>query len=223
MAYNIDGERKAESSLKFFISHAKADGVAVAQSLIGILKQLQAPDNDSLNFTYFYDFEHLKPGVVWREVLHSQATQSVLIALRTEAYESRFWCQREYLLAEKNGMPILVVDLRKEQYHDSALLPFDFAPTVRLNDGNIFRLVLHATAAHLRMLRVRSQASNDIMILPHKPSLYSLERARKTPNVSKVAYPGPKLPEDYRRVVEPNLVQGTKKVKLITFDEMEHR
>ena len=101
--------------LKLFISHAKTDGVAMAKSLIGVLRQLQEADPDGAGFKYFYDAEHIAPGTVWREVLEAQASDSVLIALRTEAYESRYWCRREFLLAESNGMPIVAVDLRREQ------------------------------------------------------------------------------------------------------------
>ena len=223
LAYSVEDEATAKGSLNFFISHAKVDGVAFAQSLIGILQQLKVLNDERLNFNYFYDFEHLKPGVVWREVLKTQATQSVLVALRTEAYESRIWCRREYLWAEQNGMPILVVDLRKNQYHDSALLPFDSAPTVRVHDGNLFRVVLHATAAHLRALRARSQAPIKVKVLPHRPSVYSLIGAMKSGQIghlNKVAYPGPKLPEEYRLAVEPILVQGGKQLELVTFDEM---
>ena len=86
--------------LKLFISHAKTDGVAMAKSLIGVLRQLQEADPDGAGFEYFYDAEHIAPGTVWREVLEAQASGSVLIALRTEAYESRYWCRREFLLAE---------------------------------------------------------------------------------------------------------------------------
>ena len=221
LAYSIDDEETAENSLKFFISHAKMDGVAIAQSLIGILRQLR---DKGLNFDYFYDFEHLTPGTVWRKVLEAQATQSVLIALRTEAYESRYWCQREYLLAEQHGMPILVVDLRTNQCHDSALLPFDSARTVRVHDGNLIRVVLHATAVHLRVLRMRSQAPSEVKILPHRPSVYSLKEAVKMArarNQSKIAYPGPRLPKDYRRSVDPILIQGGKQLDLVTYGEME--
>ena len=224
LAHSIDDRATAESSLNLFISHAKIDGMAIAQSLIGILRQLQVLDNEKCNFTYFYDFEHIQPGAVWQKVLAAKATQSVLIALRTEAYESRYWCQREYLLAEQNGMPILVVDLRKNQYHGSALLPFDSAPTVRVYDGNLIRVILHATAAHLRALRMRSQTTSEVKVLPHRPSVYSLEgtiNSATLGNLSKVAYPGPKLPEDYRRAVEPILSVGGRQLELVTFDELE--
>ena len=211
-----------ESGLKLFISHAKIDGVAMAKSLIAILRQLQEVDGDRLGFAYFYDDEHLDPGMVWREVLNAEAKQSVLIALRTEGYESRYWCRREFLSAECNGMPIIAVDLRKAQYHDFALLPFDLVPTVRVHDGNIIRVVLHAMATHLRALRVRNQAPAGVRVLPHRPSVYSLDGARQAAS-RKIAYPGPRLPDAYKRAVQPILAKGRPRMELVTFDDLEGR
>jgi len=215
-----------KNGLKLFISHAKIDGVTAANSLIAILKQLREADQQNLEFEYFYDDEHLEPGVVWRQVLDAEARQSVLIALRTEGYESRYWCRREFLSAECNGMPIIVVDLRKAQYQDSALLPFDLVPTVRVHDGNVIRVLLHAMAAHLRVLRVRSQAPSGVRVLPHKPSVYSLNGASqvmKVENMKKIAYPGPRLPDAFKRAVEPILTQGSRQIELVTFDDLEVR
>ena len=217
---------KSKNSLKLFISHAKMDGVAMARSLIAMLKQLQGNKKEGLEFEYFYDHEHLKPGDVWREVLCSEAQQSVLIALRTEGYESRHWCRREFLEAECNGMPIIAVDLRKAQYHSSGLLPFDLTPTVRIHDGNIIRVLLHAMATHLRALRIKSQAPTGIKILPHRPSVYSLNGIIKAANgakVTKIAYPGPKLSSAFRRAVEPILAQSEYQIELVTFDDLEEK
>ena len=221
-----DDDDDGKSSLKLFISHAKMDGVAMAKSLIAILRQLREVEQEELEFAYFYDDEHLEPGMVWRQVLDAEAKQSVLIALRTEGYESRYWCRREFLSAECNGMPIIVVDLRKAQYHDCALLPFDLVPTVRVHDGNIIRVVLHAMAAHLRALRVRSQAPAGVRVLPHRPSVYSLDGAIQATSVGtkgKIAYPGPRLPEPFRRAVEPILTQGGRGLDLVTFDDLGGR
>ncbi|MDE0554054.1 MAG: hypothetical protein OXI24_07570 [Candidatus Poribacteria bacterium] len=193
----------------------------MAKSLIGVLRQLREVDGEKSGFAYFYDDEHLPPGILWREVLKAEAAQSVLIALRTEAYESRYWCRREFLWAESNGMPILTVDLRKEQYHESALLPFDLVPTVRVHDGNLIRVVLHAMAAHLRVLRVQRGAPADVKVLSHRPSVYSLDGANQAAGVTrKIAYPGPRLPRAYIQAVEPILTQGRHRLDLVTFDEL---
>ena len=218
----IEGLEKSAGILKLFISHAKIDGIAMAKSLIGLLRLLREVDTKQHRFAYFYDDEHIEPGSLWRKVLEAEAGQSMLIALRTEAYESRYWCRREFLLAERNGMPILVVDLRKEQYHDCALLPFEVAPTVRVHDGNLIRVILHAMAAHLRALRVRSEAPRGVKVLPHRPSVYSLgEVSQRDGGELTIAYPGPKLSDAYARAVKPMLTQGESPVKLVTFDELE--
>ena len=215
------GDRESADDLKLFISHAKVDGIAMAKSLISVLRQLQESDKDPSGFAYFYDDDHIAPGMVWKEVLTTEASRSVLIALRTEAYESRYWCRREFLTAERSGMPILVVDLRKEQYHDCALLPFDVVPTVRVHDGNLIRVVLHAMAAHLRALRVRSEAPTGVKVLPHRPTVYSLDGGGQAVGSNrKIAYPGPRLPNDFAQAVQPILRRGGASVDLVTFDEL---
>lgn len=208
----------ADSTLKLFISHAKTDGLAMARSLIGVLRQLSEAAGGMAGFEYFYDAEHIAPGSLWRKVLDAEMGRSVLIALRTEAYESRYWCRREFLLAESNAMPIVVVDLRADQYHDSALLPFDAVPTVRVHDGNLIRVVLHAIGAHLRALRVQSQAP-QATVLPHRPTLYSLTSAAGTGGL--IAYPGPRVPHAYHDALEPILSSGPSPARLRTFDELQ--
>ena len=224
LAAGVAGARDEDQSgtLKLFISHAKTDGVAMAKSLIGVLRQLQEAHGSAPGFEYFYDAEHIEPGAVWREVLDAQARASVLIALRTEAYESRYWCRREFLLAESSGMPILAVDLRKEQYHRSAQLPFDVVPSVRVHDGNLIRVVLHAMGAHLMALRVQSGVAAGVKVLPHRPSVYSLVGAGRA-NVAydKIAYPAPRVTDEYDRAVRPMLRSGRRVAKLVTFDELE--
>ena len=218
-----DGARS--SHLKLFLSHAKIDGVPVALSLASILGRLRKAAGDG-GFDYFYDVEHIRAGDDWQMTLEDAAKQSVLIALRTEEYEKRPWCQKEYLWAESNRMPILVVDLRTETHHDSALLPFDAAPVVHVHDGNVIRVVFHALGCHLRMLRAKSQAVNDDVILPHKPTTYSLRsaceslRPRDPRKTARIAYPNPPLPVQYTDSVRPILQARQPEVALVTHDDI---
>lgn len=208
--------------LKIFISHSKSEGLAVAKSLIGLLRQLKGEDQDEASFEYFYDAEHIPQGSYWKEVLKSNARSSVLVVLRTDSYDSRYWCRQEFLWAESNGMPILVVDLRKEQYYDSALLPFDVAPTIRLYDGNLIRVVLHAMSAHLRALRIESMTVKErVKVLPHRPSVYSLSNTVSDGGYDKIAHPAPKVPQEYRDAVGPILNSSGHETTLVSFDELE--
>jgi len=108
------------------------------------------------------------------------------------------------------------VDLRRDQYHDSALLPFDVVPGVRVHDGNLIRVVLHAMAAHLRALRMR-RLEPTAKVLPHRPTVYSLAGLAGTGGT--IAYPGPRLPEAYLDAIRPILNLGAADVTLKTFDE----
>jgi len=208
--------------LKLFISHAKTDGLAMARSLIGVLRQLQDTHGSAPGFEYFYDAEHIEPGAVWRKVLDAQAQASVLIALRTEAYESRYWCRREFILAESSGMPILAVDLRKEQYHGSAQLPFDAVPSVRVHDGNLIRVVLHAIGVHLRTLCAQSRSTAAVKVLPHRPSVYSLAGAgRRKAAYYRIAHPPPRVADEYDEAARAILQARQCAAKLVTFDELD--
>ncbi len=207
----------AAGLLRFFISHAKTDGLAMAKSLIGVLRQLQEAAGNAAGFEYFYDAEHIPPGGLWQDVLNAASARSILVALRSEAYESRYWCRQEFLRAESNGMPILAVDLRKEQYHRSALLPFDVVPNVRVHDGNLIRIVLHAMGVHLRALRVQYEWPS-VKVLPHRPSVYSLGRHVAAGAV--IAYPGPKVPHAFRQAVAPILSSTHPAATLKTYDEL---
>lgn len=119
-------------------------------------------------------------------------------------------------------MPIIVVDLRKELYYDSARLPFDAVPIVRLHDGNLIRVVLHAMSAHLRALRLESITVNaSVKVLPHRPTVYSLSNSVSSDDYVRIAHPPPKVPEEYKRAVRPILHSNGHDVKLVTFDELE--
>ncbi len=221
---SIDAENRGSANLKLFISHAKLDGLAMAKSLIGLLRQFQEVDKGQSNFDYFYDDEHIEPGTIWKNILESEVSSSILIVLRTEAYENRYWCRSEYIWAEKHGMPIIIVDLRKEQFHDGALLPFDVAPTVRVHDGNLIRIILHAFSRHLRVLRVMSEVSIGVQVMPNRPSVYSIsEVCRLGGGNYQLAYPGPRLSEAFIRAVDPILSQAIPPLQLVTYDEVEGR
>ena len=210
---------------RFFISHAKQEGVPLALSLVGLFRQLRAAH---AGFDYFYDADHIRAGDAWRQKIEQAAKRCLLIVLRTDGYEARDWCRREYLWAEANRLPILVIDLRRASTHDGSLLPFDAAPVVRVHDGNIVRIVLHALATHLRALRARHLAPSHCEVLPHKPTVYSLASARQelvergAPVESMVAYPNPPLPAAFEEAVRPLLSTGDDaRIALVTYDQIE--
>ena len=100
---------KEEGRLTVFISHTKRALPAPAEGtaeLITLVRQVIA----NTRLREFFDASDLQPGRDWETELQSKAATSALVAIRTDLYSSREWCQREILLAKNAGMPIVTMD-----------------------------------------------------------------------------------------------------------------
>ena len=94
--------------LTVFISHTKADGAEerdVARLVASVKSHI---DNSKLGV--FFDTTDLQLGVDWDATLRMRAANSAMLAIRTDLYASRTWCQREMWIAKCHGMPIVVLD-----------------------------------------------------------------------------------------------------------------
>lgn len=131
--------------LRLFISHAKLDGLPLAQAL---KHQIQATGW----LRTFYDAEDLPTGCDWREELERGVGDSLIVMLRTEVYESRHWCQQEVRWADEYATPAVLVEARVGLNHPAGTLPFDRVPTVRIPDGNLMRVLHLALREGLRFL-----------------------------------------------------------------------
>ncbi len=226
--------KAGDQRLIFFISHAKIDGIPMALSLLSLMRRMSRhhPGTGNKDFGYFYDVEDIKPGDDWKNTLEQNARNSVLVALRTKEYEKRYWCRREYLWAEQQRMPILVVDLHDGTYQEGARLPVGPAPKVRIHDGNLIRILLHAMACHLRALclEARTQRDDDTkrIVLPRHPSVIALQgvlenlKSTCTPaNTVDIIYPTPRLSGDELHAFDRFLNADDLQVRLLTADELE--
>jgi hypothetical protein len=167
--------------LRLFISHAKMDGLPLAHALkhqIEILGWLQD----------FYDVDDLPAGSDWQRELESGVGSSLIVMLRTEAYDNRYWCQQEVLWADEYATPAVLVDARTGLNHPAASLPFDRVPTVRIPDGNLVRILFLALREGLRFLyfmrRVEEMkadgmipATAELRVFSFAPSMSALLRA----------------------------------------------
>jgi hypothetical protein len=94
--------------LTVFISHTKhlsggEDGVT---ELIDRVRRIIG----QTRLSQFFDANDLQPGSNWDDALRAGAAASALIALRTDLYSSREWCQREVLIAKQTGLPVVILD-----------------------------------------------------------------------------------------------------------------
>lgn len=175
--------RKAEGSpsrLRLFVSHAKCDGLPLAHALKHEISTMPWLDK-------FYDVDDIPAGADWQKELESGISSSVVLMLRTDAYDSRPWCQREVLWAEEYLVPSVLVDARTVLGAAAGRLPFDSSPWVRIPDGNLFRILFAAIREDLRSLlfarRVESMHANgdlpqdaDVVVLNRQPSMSALAR-----------------------------------------------
>jgi hypothetical protein len=86
----------AGDQLTAFISHTKRSSTAESADvveLIALVKSVIA----TTHMREFFDARDLQPGTDWADALKQNSGKSALLALRTDLYPSREWCQREVL------------------------------------------------------------------------------------------------------------------------------
>ncbi|HTF68411.1 MAG TPA: TIR domain-containing protein, partial [Edaphobacter sp.] len=121
--------------LQVFISHTHRVGLGEEEdvpSLIKLVREIIA----ETRLRYFFDASDLQPGRNWDAELRYQAASSALVALRTDLYASRAWCQREMRIAKHAGMPIVILDsLGRGEERGSFLM--DHIPRIPIRDSEL--------------------------------------------------------------------------------------
>jgi hypothetical protein len=171
----------ATGHLRLFISHAKMDGLPLARALRYQIAQISWLQK-------FYDADDLPAGCDWQLELERGVGSSLIVMLRTENYDGRYWCQQEVLWADEYATPAVMVDARTGMNHPAGVLPFDRAPSVRIPDGNLLRILFLAVREGLRFLlftrRVEEMKQNgslpspvELRVFSFPPSMSALLRA----------------------------------------------
>ena len=96
--------------LRIFISHTKRHRVEEEMDYVDELVGRVRTTIADTHLRAYFDAADLQPGVDWEQELRSQAASSALLAVRTDLYASREWCQREFLVAKRAGMPIVTLN-----------------------------------------------------------------------------------------------------------------
>lgn len=97
-----------DNALKIFLSHAKdgKNGIKVAKACKDFI------DNGSMR--NFFDATDIAPGYKFDEEIIDNIKESSMIAIHSDSYSSRYWCQREMLCAKEYNRPIVAVDTIEE-------------------------------------------------------------------------------------------------------------
>ncbi len=217
-----------------FFSHAKRDGVPLSTSIVSWIQRLHG-------FQFFYDTRNLDLKGDISAQLEQAVSNSVLVVLRTEVFDQRYWCQKEVFWAEKHGVPVISVDARWNLQHAPSVMAFDSSPSVRIPDGSLVRILIAALSEALRVACFRARvrltaqgaglAKNSWTTLPRFPSLASLhsaaEKERKTVVEQQQTRPcffmvhaNPAMPDGIREVpndVAAALIPGSRVLSLDEF------
>lgn len=196
----------APAAVQLFISHAKAD----LKGTDDAAKQIH--DHVVTNSTgkAFFDTTDLRPGESLDEQLDDAVRRGVFIAVRSDAYSSRVWCQRELLTAKLHGLPTLTVEvLRKGEQRSS---PYGGNSPSMLWDGNPARVVSRAMVEWLRAAYFSKEAlrivkvtglPSDVDIITRPPELLDLAQGPlHSVYAQLVMHPDPELSVIERQVLK---------------------
>lgn len=186
-----------QDKLKLFISHAKRDGLVVAENLRNSLRSKTKLDS-------FFDKNDIIEGVDFEKQIKENVKSSLLMVLDSDAYGTRQWCQKEILCAKKYGVPIVVVDM----HSDVITRTFPYmgnVPSIRLNDDNLDTAINLLLRTGLRyefqknyLTKIVKEGNNDDFdILSYQPELLDMHMLEK----NNVLYPEPPVSEEERRIL----------------------
>tara|TARA_R110002072_G_scaffold232223_1_gene389542 strand:- start:5692 stop:6945 length:1254 start_codon:yes stop_codon:yes gene_type:complete len=95
--------------LTTFISHTKRHSASEGEDVDALVDLVREVIGNTRLQEYF-DASDLQPGTDWDADLTRNAGTSAMLAIRTDLYSSRAWCQREISIAKTHGMPVIMMD-----------------------------------------------------------------------------------------------------------------
>ena len=107
LAQFLDDDENAR--LTVFLSHTKRSNPTEGKDVDELVETIRA-FIASTRLAEFFDAHDLQPGQDWESELIKNASNSALLAVRTDLYASRAWCQREVTVAKVAGMPVVTLD-----------------------------------------------------------------------------------------------------------------
>ncbi|HEY0761816.1 MAG TPA: TIR domain-containing protein [Pyrinomonadaceae bacterium] len=184
--------------IRLFISHAKQDGVPLAERFRESIADTPA--------AVFFDSIDIAPGYDFGAEIESHIRESTLLVLQSDVYSSRPWCRREVLMAKKLHRPIIIVNAIEEDEKRS--FPYmGNVPVIRWTGKNHQRIVGLALREHLRFLynecrigalRRAGRIPADALVLKRPPEILDFQNiaaraAGKERHKALVIYPDPPL------------------------------
>lgn len=205
--------------LKVFLSHTRRAGPGDDAPSTVVVRRVRELILDT-KLEDFFDAQDLQPGCDWSAELLHEAAAGALLAIRTDQYATREWCQKEVLTAKRAGMPVVILDALAQGEERGSFL-MDHVPRVPLHgtvdDDAIIRALNQLVDECLKRalwrrqqeLAVRESADVAAWWAPHAPEPVTLvawlnERtSAPVPNdLLIVLHPDPPLGRDEQQALE---------------------
>jgi hypothetical protein len=205
--------------IRVFLSHAKADGENAALLIEGF-KRLK-PDQQQVNsIEMFFDSSDTLAGARYDAQFRGAIEQGVFLALVTDAYHTRRWCQWELLLAKERQRPIVIWD-RSQKGILRSFPYFGNVPVVRAinvdskdppEDAEIEQLLLALLLEALRIMVWKDFAADrlasrpdltpdKVVLFARPPELTDMAYHRRAKGALIVVYPDPPIGQDERELL----------------------
>lgn len=198
---------KAPPPIKLFLSHAKQDGVQIAQGI----REWMFTDN---TFDNFFDTKDIAPGYDFKEEIKNGIIDSALLICQTDAYTTRYYCRWEILTAKKYRVPILLInalDLGEERsFPYMGNMPTFRWKGIETTPAIITRILLEVLRyqyfpGYVEALKVIGKIPSQAMVIPCAPDLlnqvHNLQEERSEADTFLI-YPDPPLGDDEMEVLD---------------------
>ncbi len=187
-----------ESSITIFLSHSKSGDTGKLHS--EQIKQFI----DNTNMNRFFDANEISPGYHFDQEIEKHILDSTLLAFESDAYSSRYWCQREMLIAKQHNRPVVVVncldDFEDRIFPAASNVPcVHISSAVPLSERNILRILSTAIIEtvrynySMRCLEAYKRAGwidEDCELTARPPEIRQVLNFKKD-GVQKICYPEP--------------------------------
>lgn len=210
-------EKKAPPPVKLFLSHAKQDGLQIAEGIREWLLKDNTLDN-------FFDTKDIAPGYNFEDEIEAGIEDSALLICQTDAYATRHYCRWEVLTAKKYQVPVLLINALNRGEERS--FPYlGNTPTIRWQGIEtiptiITRILLEVLRyryfpGYVRTLKEIGRMPSQAMVIPFSPELLSQVQTLQgnKPQVAPLLiYPDPPLGDDEMEVLnslEPGIKAWT--------------
>jgi hypothetical protein len=207
-----------------FVSHAKADGDGTARAIVDYVNDT----HNDVPLQTFYDAMELLPGEDYEKRFESEIAKGTLLAITSDAYDSRPWCVFELTTAKRAYRPIVLADIAtlktSRTYPYGANLP-KVRVAVSADNAWIEKLLVEALSEGLRCDLFTAQAKTravsvgmNAIITPRPPELFDL--TVQEGDASTLIYPDPPLGKIESEILLKALAASGRKLELKTLSEV---